>query len=217
MQHSMQSQLLFCARQQTLPRRCSEKRASTDADSAQTRPCCLPWLLQGPRTLLEDRRTTGRVVLHAFASLSAQWFDSMALVVLGPQLAGAMLPAGMPPLQQLQRLFGIFALGHVLRLLGCFLWPAQAAKLGHKGLLAWTLGLSGFCTALSACMPSYSEVRLAAVDTRCSASEQCCAVVRLCSAEQPAARAACTQGERDAAAALRGMCGCLASQLFEQC
>lgn len=90
----------------------------------------------------------------------------MALVVLGPQLAGAMLPAGMPQLQQLQRLFGIFALGHVLRLLGCFLWPAQAAKLGHKGLLAWTLGLSGFCTALSACMPSYSEVRVAAVDTR---------------------------------------------------
>jgi MFS family permease len=89
----------------------------------------------------------------------------MALVVLGPQLASAMLPAGMPQLQQLQRLFGIVAVGHVLQLLGCFLWPARAAKLGRKGLQAWTLGLSGFCTALCGCMPSYSEVRVAAGDT----------------------------------------------------
>lgn len=83
----------------------------------------------------------------------------MALVVLGPQLASALLPADMPQLQQLQRLFGIFAVGHVLWLLGCFLWPAKAAKLGRKGLLWWAMGLSGFCTALLGCMPSYAEVR----------------------------------------------------------
>lgn len=114
--------------------------------------------LQGPNTLLEDRRTTGRVVLHAFVTLSAQWFDCMALVVLGPQLASALLPADMPQLQQLQGLFGIFAAGHMLWLLGCFLWPAKASKLGRKGLLAWTMGLSGCCTALMGCMPAYSEV-----------------------------------------------------------
>ncbi len=108
---------------------------------------------------MEVRRTTGRVVLHAFLTLSTQWFDSMAFVVLGPQLTGALLPPDMPQLQQLKELFSIFALGHVLWLLGCFLWPAVAVKLGRKGLLAWTLGISGFCTALVGCMPSYAEVR----------------------------------------------------------
>lgn len=98
-------------------------------------------------------------MLHAFLTLSAQWFDSMAFVVLGPQLAGALLPPDMPQLQQLRELFSIFALGHVLWLLGSFLWPAVSPKLGRRGVLAWTLGLSGFCTALVGCMPSYAEVR----------------------------------------------------------
>jgi MFS family permease len=125
-------------------------------------------VLQGASTLLEARKTTGRVVLHSFLALSAQWYDSMALVVLGPQLASALLPADMPQLQQLQRLFGIFAVGHVLWLLGCFLWPAKAVKLGRKGLLLWTMGLSGFCTALVGCMPSYAEVR---APFRCRATQ----------------------------------------------
>jgi MFS family permease len=114
--------------------------------------------------LIQARSSVGLVALHAFLTLSCQWFDSMALVVLGPQLTGALLPPGTPPLQQLQRLFSIFALGHVLWLLGCMLWPAKAGKLGQKGVLAWTLGLSGFCTALVGCMPSYAEVRLGARD-----------------------------------------------------
>jgi MFS family permease len=98
------------------------------------------------------------VVLHTFVTLSTQWFDALALVVLGPQLAGALLPPDMPAQEQLRRLFGVFALGHVLWLVGCFLWPWRAAKLGRQGLLVWTLGLSGFCTALAGCMPSYAEV-----------------------------------------------------------
>jgi MHS family shikimate/dehydroshikimate transporter-like MFS transporter len=125
--------------------------------------------LQGSSTLLEARKTTGRVVLHSFLALSAQWYDSMALVVLGPQLASALLPADMPQLQQLHRLFGAFAVGHVLWLLGCFLWPAKAAKLGRKALLLWTMSLSGFCTALVGCMPSYAEVR---AYSRCRATQQ---------------------------------------------
>jgi MFS family permease len=117
--------------------------------------------LQDPNgSLIAARMATGRVVLHAFLTLSAQWFDSMALVVLGPQLTGALLPPDMPQLQQLRELFSIFALGHVLWLLGSFLWPAVAAKLGRRGLLAWTLGLSAFCTGLVGCMPSYAEVRI---------------------------------------------------------
>jgi len=115
--------------------------------------------LQEAGAVFDARSQVGRVVLHAFLTLSAQWFDISALVVLGPQLAGAMLAPETPQLQQLRSLFGIFALGHVLWLLGCFLWPWRAAALGRKGLLAWTLGLSGFCTALMACMPSYAEVK----------------------------------------------------------
>jgi MFS family permease len=108
--------------------------------------------------LMQAPSRVGLVALHAFLTLSCQWFDSMALVVLGPQLTGALLPSGTPPLQQLQRLFSVFALGHVLWLLGCLLWPAKGGKLGRRGVLAWTLGLSGFCTALVGCMPSYAEV-----------------------------------------------------------
>lgn len=124
---------------------------------------CWCWrLLQGVGVLPEARSQVGRVVLHTFLTLSAQWFDAMALVVLGPQLASAMPPpAHTAQLQQgasLQRLFSVFALGHVLWPLGCFWWPRQAAKLGRKPLLMWTVGLSGICTALVGCMPSYIEV-----------------------------------------------------------
>jgi MFS family permease len=134
--------------------------------------------LQDPNgSLIAARMSTGRVVLHAFLTLSAQWFDSMAFVVLGPQLCGALLPPDMPKLQQLQQLFSIFALGHVLWLLGSFLWPAAAAKLGRRGLLAWTLGLSGFCTALVGCMPSYAEVRtMHGLSGACMS--HCCAMSR---------------------------------------
>lgn len=107
------------------------------------------------------------VALHAFLTLSAQWYDSMALVVLAPQLAGALLPPDMPQLQQLQAVFGIYALGHVLALLGCFVWPWRAAKLagqqGHKGALAWTVGVPAFCTALQGCMPSHAEGGMAGI------------------------------------------------------
>lgn len=108
---------------------------------------------------VQERSQLGCLALHTFLALSSQWFDISALVVLGPQLMGALAPADMLVLQRLQLLFGVCALGHVSSLLGCFLWPWRASKLRHQGMLLWTLGLSGFSTAFMGCVPSYSEVR----------------------------------------------------------
>lgn len=119
---------------------------------------------QVPRTLDEARAQIGRVVLHAFLANSAQWFDLMALVVLGSQLTAAMAPPQLSQHQQLGLLFAVFAAGHALWLVGAYIWPWLLGRLGRRAVLAWTVGLSAFPTALLGCMPAYSEVSLGVVD-----------------------------------------------------
>jgi MHS family proline/betaine transporter-like MFS transporter len=70
-----------------------------------------------------------------------------------------MAPPHLTQHQQLGLLFAIFAAGHVLWLAGCFVWPWLSARVGRCTVLAWTVGLSAFPTALLGCMPTYAEVR----------------------------------------------------------
>lgn len=109
--------------------------------------------------MVEARSQIGHVVLHTFVSISAQWFDIIALVVLGGQLMAAMASPQLSRHQQLSSLFWIFAAGHVLWPVGCLLWPRVTASAGSRAALAWTVCLSVFPTALLGCMPAYSEVR----------------------------------------------------------
>jgi MHS family proline/betaine transporter-like MFS transporter len=112
-----------------------------------------------PGALGAARTQVGRVVLHTLLANSAQWFDLLVFVVLGGQLAAAMAPRQLTQHQQLGLVFVIFAAGHVLWLAGCFVWPWLTARLGRRTVLAWTVGLSAFPTALLGCMPTYAEVR----------------------------------------------------------
>jgi hypothetical protein len=115
--------------------------------------------LQMPGALAAAHTQVGRVALHTLLANSAQWFDLLVFVVLGGQLAAAMVPPHLTQHQQLGLLFAIFAAGHVLWLAGCFVWPWLSARVGRRTVLAWTVGLSAFPTALLGCMPTYPEVR----------------------------------------------------------
>jgi MFS family permease len=97
-------------------------------------------------------------MLEAFLANSAYWFDLIAMVVLGGLLMEVMASPQWSQHQQLHVLFAVFALGHVLWLPGCIVWPWFRSRFGRGAMLGWTVSLAAFPTALLGCMPSYAEV-----------------------------------------------------------
>eukprot|EP00775_Hariotina_reticulata_P005448 gene5448-5681_t len=108
-------------------------------------------------SLGEARTQIWRVMLEAFLANCAQWYDLIAMVVLGGQLMAAMASQQWSQHQQLCLLFAVFALGHVLWVPSCILWPWVRSRSGRGAVLGWTVSLAAFPTALLGCMPSYAE------------------------------------------------------------
>lgn len=93
-----------------------------------------------------------------FLHNTAQWYDTLAFVVLGCSVADAYFP-GPDAGRRLLALFAIFAAGYALRPLGALTWPYVAARWGPRVAVGWAVGLSTFATAFIGCMPMHHQVR----------------------------------------------------------
>lgn len=119
-----------------------------------------------PLDVLPQRRSLdgrdGKVLALSSLGGALEFYDFMIFALMAPILSQLFFPASLGSTWALVNIYGIFAIGYVMRPVGGLLMAHWGDRLGRKTMFTWSLLLMAVPTFAMGLLPTYAQIGVAA-------------------------------------------------------
>lgn len=109
-----------------------------------------------------QRRALRKVVFASLVGTTIEWYDFFLYGTAAALVFNSQFFPQADPLSGAMLAFSTYALGFLARPLGGLVFGHYGDRIGRKKLLMWSLVLMGSATVLIGCLPTYSQIGVAA-------------------------------------------------------